>query len=269
MAKTARGVIGAGAAAVLVSTMVPIVSASAQESSQENYDSGFSISEACEREAGCLVCEEKVSGAFEFSQTAVASNEVIRNCLLSASRVLCGASSQSQGGIEESQSVGEIEVSGDVAHTFSASVEDMASENSASLIMGCTCGANPAGGLASINAPVRGVPFDSILKAAEPFSAVNTVVFTSIDGYEVALPLSYIKNRPTLIVYEVNGEPLDQSVGGSNQLWVGSTSANCYVRDIATISFEAREVEPAVPKIDTTEAAVTPNVNVQWAGLVE
>lgn len=87
---------------------------------------------------------------------------------------------------------------------------------------------------------VYGNAMNPVVKASEVQGAFS---FTQS---EVTLPLSYVTQRRSLIVFSVNGAPLADSVGGSNQLWLGSTSARYFARDIVSISFEAR-AEDDVP----------------------
>lgn len=60
----------------------------------------------------------------------------------------------------------------------------------------------------------------------------------------------------------INGEKLDASIGGDNQLWLGSTSGSYFARDIVSISIETRQTPPPAP--GTAEAgdsyANVPNV---------
>ncbi len=99
----------------------------------------------------------------------------------------------------------------------------------------------------------------------------NTVVFGSADGYEVALPLDYVFNRYAPIVFDVNGAPLAESMGGVNQLWLGSTSARYFARDIVSITLESRQTPPPKPGSAEAEDAYAnlPNVGVFYGGTVE
>lgn len=119
-----------------------------------------------------------------------------------------------------------IEVGGAVENEFVATVGDLVENGPMNIVMGCSCASNPANGVASADADVSGAMFRSIVDAANPDAGVNTVVFTSADGYEVALPLRYLDQRYSLIGFDVNGQPLSDSMGGSNQLWLSGTSAN-------------------------------------------
>ena len=103
---------------------------------------------------------------------------------------------------------------------------------------------------------------------AQPDENANTIVFTSADGYEVALPLSYVQMRYCPVVFDVNGAPLAESVGGTNQLWLGSTSANYFARDVVAITLEERETPPPSPTSDEAREAYAnlPNVGVLLGG---
>lgn len=130
---------------------------------------------------------------------------------------------------------------------FVATVGDLAENGPMNIVMGCSCAGNPADGVAFVDADVSGVMFRSIVDAANPDAGVNTAVFTSADGYGAALPLCYLDQRYSLIVFDVNGQPLSDSMGGSNQLWLSGTSANYFARDITAIRFEERQTPPPAP----------------------
>lgn len=61
---------------------------------------------------------------------------------------------------------------------------------------------------------------------------------------------------------------LDEVVGGTNQLWLGATSANYFARDIVSIALEERETPPSSPSSDEARAAYQnlPNVGVLLGG---
>ena len=46
---------------------------------------------------------------------------------------------------------------------------------------------------------------------------------------------------------QVNGEDLSASVGGNNQLWMTSTPASYFVRDVVEVLITAEEEAPATP----------------------
>jgi len=60
-------------------------------------------------------------------------------------------------------------------------------------------------------------------------------------------------------------------MGGSNQLWLGSTSANYFARDIVAITLEERQTPPPSPSSDEARAAYAnlPNVGVSFGGDIQ
>lgn len=83
-------------------------------------------------------------------------------------------------------------------------------------------------------------------------------------------PLSYVLQHYCPIVFDVNGSPIAESMGGVNQLWLGSTSARYFARDIVSITVEQRDEVPAAPGAgDAADASVNlPNVGVFFGGEV-
>lgn len=218
--------------------------------------------------ASAVVQADEVQGSFAFTQTELSSNEWIAKHLGEGSRYLCGADMAGSG---EEAAVEDwvLTIEGDVASPLSATVGEL-SESPAvqTLIMSCTCAGNPADGLAVANALVRGIPVLALVEAAQPDEAANTVVFTSADGYEMALPLSYLRSHYCPLVFDVNGSALAESVGGTNQLWLGSTPASYFVRDVTNIRVEARDEAPASPVSAEarTSYANLPNIGVMFGG---
>lgn len=203
-----------------------------------------------------------VRGTFTFSQGEVTPLSVIARSMGDAARFLCGANMATAAeAIDAEQWT--VSVGGDVENAYSATLGELAEVKAEHSVMGCSCSGNPSGGQASVNAEVTGIPVQTILELAAPVQGANTVVFVSSDGYEVALPLFYMKHHYSLLAYSVNGQPLADSMGGTNQLWLGSTSARYYGRDIVEVRIETRDQEPATP--GTPEAGVeqsVPNVSV-------
>ena len=222
--------------------------------------------------ASNVVKTEQVTGTFAFTQGEVTPLSRIARSMGSVDKYLCGANAvtQDEGALAQA---GEwtISVGGAVAHPFDASIEELADEEGQTVVLGCSCAGNPVDGIASINAEVTGVAVTELLRHAEPVEGANTVVFTSTDGYEVALPLRYVEQHYCPIVFDVNGSPSAESMGGVNQLWLGSTCARYFARDIVSITVESRDEVPATPSAgDAAEASANlPNVGVFFGGEVE
>lgn len=206
-----------------------------------------------------------VEGLFSFTQGEVSPLDVIRSQFGKAPLYLCGAQAVPADATAVDPGDWTLTVSGDVENAYSATLDELAEKGSAQLVMGCTCAGNPTDGRASVNADILGVRMAYIEYLAQPSDNVNTVVFTSEDGYQIALPYAYVRNHFSLIAYDVNGEPIANSMGGSNQLWLGSTAASYFSRNVTSIQFEARQTPPPTP--GTAEAGDTyanlPNVSIE------
>ncbi len=260
--------IAAGAASVLALTAGVAGVAAAVDASQA-VAAPAAEAPAAEQVSSDRVVAPEVVGTFAFTQDEVSSNEDIVRNLAEGSRYLCGARASETNGAAVAENW-VLTVEGAVNRGFSATVQEIAQTDAVqSVLMGCSCLGNPADGRATANALVTGISAMILVDMAQPSEAANTVVFTSSDGYEVALPLSYLRSHYCPIVFDVNGSRLEQSVGGTNQLWLGSTPASYFVRDVTSVRVEEREVVPASPTSDEARAeyaANLPNVGVLLGG---
>lgn len=259
MKRTANAMMGvAGSALLLTSLGTGAATALAEETAAP--EGAAAASEEVVADQGTAIQREAVvRGAFSFTQGEVDSLATIAKAVGKAASYLCGATFN---GDEARSAEGwTVSVGGDVENAFVAGKEELAAEGSEHATMGCSCGGNTLGGAASVNAEVEGVSLGTILEMARPAADANTIVFTSSDGYEVALPLSYVKHHHSLLVWDVAGQPVADSMGGANQLWLGSTPAFYYSRDVVAIDIETRDEAPAAPGLAEVRDNV-PNVRV-------
>lgn len=268
MSASASKTIAAGAASVLALTAGVVGVATASEAILAEATPTVQTATA-EQSMGQRVISSKVAGTFAFTQTEVASNEEIARNLAEGSRYLCGARASETNGAQSAENW-VLTVEGAVERGFSATVQEIAQTDAVqSVLLGCSCLGNPADGRATANALVTGISAMVLVDMAQPSATANTVVFTSSDGYEVALPLSYLRSHYCPVVFNVNGSRLEQSVGGTNQLWLGSTPASYFVRDVVSVRVEERETAPLSPTSDEARAdyaANLPNVGVLLGG---
>ena len=221
--------------------------------------------------ANCVTVD-KVEGSFAFTQTEVAGNEYLTQNFAEGSKYLCGAKGATSEQAQAQDWV--LTVEGAVENGYAATIDELAESPAVqNVIMGCSCLGNPADGRAAANALVNGVSALVLVQMANPSADANTVVFTSDDGYQVALPLAYLESHYCPIVFDVNGSPIADSMGGANQLWLGSTPASYFIRNVSSITLEARDAEdvPASPSSDEARAeyaANLPNVGVLLGGQV-
>lgn len=210
-----------------------------------------------------------VDGTFAFTQIEASSSDEIRKHIGDAAKYLCGSTLVNREGTSAQD--WQIEVGGTVANEAVVTFDKLLqSEEMQRIIMGCACAGNPADGTASVNAEVTGIPLSVLIKQVAPTAETNTVVFTSEDGYSVALPMDYVASHLGMLVFDVNGAPLADTVGGVNQLWMGGTSANYFARNIQSIQFEERETQPLSPSSAEAREVYQnlPNVGVLYGGEV-
>lgn len=208
-----------------------------------------------------------IQGIFTWDQNAVSDNAVLKRAIYdSASKYVCAAHeslANLNGEIEAAQAqsgeIAAIRISGDVRHPSMRTIEDNLEEAPITTVLGCTCAGNPADGRASANASVTGFALKTLIDKAEPANEANAITFISQDGYEVSLPLSYVMQRHSIIVTEVNGAAIDETLGCQNQLWLGATAARAFVQDVVEIRITSEEVAPAAPG---TEGYNQPNIGI-------
>lgn len=78
----------------------------------------------------------------------------------------------------------------------------------------------------------------------------NTVTFTSRDGTVRSFPLDYLLDHDAILVDTVNGEPLSQTLGARNQLWISGAAGKFFLRDVISISLSDEEVPPDPPSME-------------------
>lgn len=204
-----------------------------------------------------------VEGTFTWDQSTITSNERISQMFSKAVAHLCGSVADLA---QDNPLQWRLAVSGDVANAFTATVDEMAAEDSVQDTMSCTCGANPTDGGATITAEVKGIPVTYLIERAEACDGANAITFISSDGTETMMPLGYVIGRHAVISYEVNGEDLFASVGGNNQLWMTRTPAGYFVRDIVEVRITKEEATPAIPGEGHTYPN-SPNVGITTASV--
>ncbi len=208
----------------------------------------------------CAVKADEICGQFAYTQDAVSDNQQISKVFRKVVSVLCSS------GVVEAAEPGDwtLRVSGDVENGFSATLGELSEEESESKVFTCACSNNPAGGNAIATADVEGIPIRDLLLKSHAAPNVNTVVVRCADGVEQTFPLDFLMGNDALIAYAANGEALSQSVGGTNQLWMGSAAGKYFARDVVEVRFEARSTVPESPSFAPTESEYVnrPNVGI-------
>lgn len=265
IAKKAAGI--TGSALMVASMSTGALVAFADEPAQSSAPSAEAVAEDGVIQETIML--DKVVGTFTFTQTESATKEAIHHVMAKAGQYLCGGLPMVEGAVNVEDWA--ISINGMVKHEYVTNIGELQKDpEMVSRLMGCMCIANPISGNAVVNAEVTGIPVTTLIQRAGIHPDANTVVFESADGYTTALPLIYLKTHLCPIVFNVAGSPIVESMGGANQLWLGSTSGNYFARDIVSITVEQRDVVPAAP--GTPEAgddyANLPNVGVAFGGTI-
>lgn len=212
------------------------------------------------------VTQNVVEGRFSATQEQTASADYLATMFKKVSATLCASGlheEQASADFEGSALDWEFSVSGAVKRPFTATVGAFVGEEDGSqtTVMGCACVANPSGGLAIANAKVTGIDLQRVLMHARMNDDANAVRLTSADGYSQTLPLYYLYTHSSVIAYEIAGEPVSESMGGTVQVWIDGAAANYYVADVKDIEILALDEEPAAPG-DDDAFANSPNVTI-------
>ena len=239
--RLAVNVVAAGS--LLLAGATPFVDAASAYAAPDAAQPEVLVVESALESADVMAADAN-QGRVSWDQATITPNSVIKAVFAKAVAVLCGSHSAL---VVDNPLQWKLSVSGDVENAFTATVDELAQDQSVINTMTCTCGGNPADGRAIITAEVTGIPVNYLAGRAGATSECNTITFVASDGTEVAMPLAYVIGRHGVISYEVNGEDLSASVGGSNQLWLEGTAAKYFVRDIVEVRITAEDEAPAAP----------------------
>lgn len=253
-----RAAVGALASLTVVASMAATPALAAQPVDAGGIGAGDACEVTGEGTVAASMVKAQAEGVFSYSQDVVTPNSVIRELFQKAVRVICG--SQIPLAVENPLDW-QISVSGAVDEAYTATIDELAGEESVQQKMTCTCGGNPTGGRAIVTADVKGVPVEAMLARAGVQSEANAVTFVAADGTKTTLPLGYVIGRHAVISYEINDEDLSASVGGNNQLWMTRTPANYFVRDVVEIVVSCEDELPAAPG-EADEHPNSPNAGV-------
>lgn len=236
----AGGVAASFAVSGMVAGMAAAAPAPANAPTHVNLAAAPSANESITAQDGFVHADASM-GTFGFDQGSATPNPQIATTFRGATATLCSATDDF---VQVNPLEWKLSVTGDMEDAFTAPVNELANASAVKQTMTCTCGGNPADGRAIITADVKGIPVTYLLDRARAQAGVNTLTFIASDGTEIAMPLSYAVAHHAVISYEINGEDLSASVGGNNQLWLTSTSANYFVRDIVEVRVTAEEEPP-------------------------
>ncbi|PLS80262.1 MAG: hypothetical protein CYG59_08915 [Chloroflexi bacterium] len=106
------------------------------------------------------------------------------------------------------QAAWRLEITGLVAQPRSYSYADLAALPAIMQETTLMCISNAVGDGLMSNAVWKGVPLRTLLEAAGPQAGIRELLLHGADGYTDTIPLEKAMEPTTLVVYEMNGEPL-------------------------------------------------------------
>ena len=194
------------------------------------------------------VAADDVQGEFSFTQEGISPNDDLFNIFGTTITSMCSKPIFEADDAVEGQANFYLNVGGHMMKSFSVDVSKLAKTSSKTMIIVCSC----ATGRPFAQVEVTGVPLSAIVEMADLDPDVNTVTAIGADGFGMPLPLRYALERDALLVYRVNGEDLATAGedGSSLQLYLPSTVARYFTRNVADLQFTAEASEPEVMDVD-------------------
>jgi DMSO/TMAO reductase YedYZ molybdopterin-dependent catalytic subunit len=106
-----------------------------------------------------------------------------------------------------------LEIGGLVNQPLRLSYADIKAMEAVEQYATLMCISNPVGGDLIGNAKWKGVRLRTVLEKAGIQTSVRDVVLHAVDGYSDSIPLDHARQDGTLLVYEMNSEPLTPTHG--------------------------------------------------------
>lgn len=115
-----------------------------------------------------------------------------------------------------------LEIVGEVDNPLSLTLDDLKAFPSVTEMRTLQCISNPVGGNLIGNAVWTGVQLSVLLEEAGIRSSGRELKLESLDGYHTGIPTNLARHKRSLLVYEMNGEPLPAKHGYPLRcLWPG------------------------------------------------
>ncbi|MEC4271877.1 molybdopterin-dependent oxidoreductase [Adlercreutzia sp. R25] len=96
-------------------------------------------------------------------------------------------------------------------------------------------------------AEVTGIPLSALLEKAGVQPEGGTVMVNSSDGFNGAFDINLMKTHEPLLVYQINGEPIQWQHGYPVQLWLPGGNATTFVKQVSNIEIAPAEVLESYP----------------------
>jgi DMSO/TMAO reductase YedYZ molybdopterin-dependent catalytic subunit len=113
-----------------------------------------------------------------------------------------------------------LEIGGLVQNPLSLTLEDLRSRPSVTQVITLQCISNRIGGDLTGTAKWRGVPLADLLLEADLLPEVTELAIEAADGFYESVNMRDIQDPRTLLVYEMNGEPLPNEHGFPLRIYI-------------------------------------------------
>ena len=113
-----------------------------------------------------------------------------------------------------------LQIDGLVDKPLRLSLDGIRARPAVSQVMTLECISNPVGGDLTSTAQIVGIPFKTILAEAGLQPTARSAYITSTDGYYETVVMSDMQDERTLLVYEMNGEPLPVEHGFPLRIYI-------------------------------------------------
>ena len=199
-------------------------------------------------QAGDAVAYDKIAevkGEFSFTQDVMSPASEIFNLFGTAATGLCAKPGFAFDTPAEENYY--VNVGGRIEKEVSVSLAELKRQGGYTRTMVCTCATSSAMAQSSIT----GARVADLLKLAGVADDANTISFISADGYRSSLPLQYVLEKDALLVYDVAGEGNPAGL----QIWMPSTVAKYFTRQITEIELTAENEAPVVEQAHADQRA--------------
>ena len=137
-----------------------------------------------------------------------------------------------------------ITVSGEVDHEVTYTLTDLINQvDSVTMPMVEHCTYNPTGGPLIGQCNVTGIPLSWLLEQAGLTDESASFYAASPDGNMNGMTLESLAKQQALLVYAIDGEPLDWRMGYPVQLWVGGAGAPIFTKEVSDIIVNTADEE--------------------------
>lgn len=136
-----------------------------------------------------------------------------------------------------------LELSGKVAHPLNLSLEELRARPAVSQAITLECISNEVGGDLISSSLWTGVPLKILLDEAGVLEDVTHITIESADGFYESIPIQEARDDRTLLVYEMNRQPLPEKHGYPLRIYIpnhyGMKQPKWIIRMEATDTWQA------------------------------